>query len=129
MKATTFGFFLFLSLSAVACNQAAEDEHDTASSEVSLAPPCTAVPTPMCDSGTELADYDGDGCFEACKPVACPAVLVECPDGEELADVDGDGCEDACKPVACPPVWVTCPAGEKVVDRDGDGCALECEPE
>ena len=57
-----------------------------------------------CDAGHRLADTNGDGCDDACEPIACPAVMFDCAEGHAPADSNGDGCVDSCQPVVCPMV-------------------------
>jgi hypothetical protein len=155
-------FFVLAALAAAGCTSTEPSPADSSTEAKIIAgdkgtpppgPSCDGVPTPMCAAGTQLVDTNGDGCIDACEPVACPPFMPTCQPGEKVADTNGDGCalecaacpailcqagtkqvdsngdgcEDACEPIACPPVIPSCNPGEKVADTDGDGCALECE--
>jgi hypothetical protein len=85
-----------------------------------------------CAPGYTSIDLDGDGCYETCSPVACPAVMPVCPPGEEPMDLNGDGCALECGQVppdagqVCPDVLFDCAQGGYPIDADGDGCIDSC---
>lgn len=81
----------------------------------------------LCQAGTRQVDTNGDGCFDACEPVACPPYVPSCKPGEGPADLDGDGCVDGCKPLNCGPPGEPCPKGTEPADFDGDGCYESCK--
>ena len=83
-----------IGLFVIGCGDASSD--DSASSDSALAPRTTCSPA-TCAEGSVPADFDGDGCLESCKPVACPPVIVTCPEGQRPADLDGDGCALECE--------------------------------
>ena len=82
---------------AAGCSSNDDSRGGSADSKLIGQPPsCDGIPTPLCAAGTKLVDRNGDGCEDACEPVACTPVVTTCPPGQRVADTNGDGCAMEC---------------------------------